>query len=170
MLTRLILKFLSTFLSSSKFPSIENAFAERFKYDVISSSLLSTTIASSQPTPLLPKRLSLTPQIPGDLFDHFPDDPPAGDATPIPPGGHPSQSQSTPESPGMTWPVSILSIAVLSLSAEYYFLALFLFAVSAYLVRTAKAQASRAEAMNLVCSSLPPLFSRSLWILDCENS
>lgn len=50
----------------------------------------------------------------------------------------------------MTLPVSILSAGVLALSAEYYFLALFLLAVALYLVRTANAQASRAEAMNLV--------------------
>ena len=116
-------------LHSSSCTSRENSFEERFKYDIISSSLLSSSLAA----PTSATRRSFTPEIPGKLDDggggsaddeHFPA---VGQAD-----GRFPDSTSNPNLSGQEVPIALLSIAVVFLSAGFYFMAIIFLAAGIY--------------------------------------
>lgn len=118
---------MNAFISSS---SPDTQFTERFKYDVISSSLLSTALSST------PRSGSVQPHLPVESST------PADDS-------HEIQIRN-----GLVtsrWPPALVSIAIVALSAEYYFVALFLFIAAFTYYQLAKTRASRVSTMNSVC-------------------
>ncbi|CAL1713977.1 unnamed protein product [Somion occarium] len=140
----------NTLLSCSTFSSHENAFAERFKYDVISSSLLSASIAAA---PSSATRRSFTPDIPGrlsytDISDHSRNS-----------SITESSKQTSSDLSSYSWSSGIASMAVLALSVEYYFLALFLGGLAFYMAQTARSQASRADGINQTMDALNEVIS-----------
>ncbi|KAH9930256.1 uncharacterized protein B0H18DRAFT_930516 [Fomitopsis serialis] len=94
--------------------SSENAFAERFKYDVISSSLLSATVAA---TPTIRRTFTLEPDDASDVASSDDD-----------------KSSTTLSSPLSEFqvPMALVCVAAVALAAEYYFVAIFLMLASAY--------------------------------------
>ncbi|KZT68657.1 hypothetical protein DAEQUDRAFT_670985 [Daedalea quercina L-15889] len=104
----------------------ENAFAERFKYDVISSSLLSSTVSA---TPTI--RRTFAPELPGKLDD-------ASD------GASSDDDKSSSPLSEFQVPIALICIAAIVLAAEYYFLAIFLMLASTYSWHAVKASSERA--------------------------
>ena len=74
---------------------------------------------------------------------------------------------------GMQMPTALVSVAIVALSAEYYFVALFLLTVALVVHQLAKSQASRADSVNLVSS---PYYPYLLFVIvahtavDCDRS
>lgn len=130
---------MNTFLSSSP----DNHFAERFKYDVISSSLLSTSLSGT------PRRGA----IPGRLPDEASDSPTSSSP----------EAQGKPSRFGQLdntqWPPALVSFAIVALSAEYYFVALFLLTAALVVYQLAKSQASRVSNMDSTVTALNELIS-----------
>ncbi|KAK7685830.1 hypothetical protein QCA50_011176 [Cerrena zonata] len=141
---------LNTLVSSSAFCSQENAFSERFKYDVISSSLLSNSIAAAPPSAT---RRTFTPDIPGRLSEDEGSD--HSRSSSITDNGKPNAASEL----NTSWPWGVASIAILAISVEYYFLALFLGCVAFYLIYAARFQASRENTMNQTVDALNELIS-----------
>ena len=109
--------------------SPENAFAERFKYDVISSSLLSSAIAATPTT-----RRTFGSDLPGKLDD-------ASDSTSSDGDKSPAATSSLPE---FQVPAALVAVAAIALAAEYYFVAIFLMLAATYSWHSVKACAERA--------------------------
>lgn len=126
--------------------SSENAFAERFKYDLISSSLLSSAIA---PTPTI--RRTFGADLPGKLDD-------ASDAGSS--DGDKSQTLTSP-SPLSEFqvPVPLVAVAAVALAAEYYFVAIFLMLAATYSWHSSKASAEKAT----TTASVRPASSTFPW-------
>ncbi|KAF7794974.1 hypothetical protein EIP86_006117 [Pleurotus ostreatoroseus] len=128
------------------------SFAERFKYDVISSSLLSASLAATPLSGIRP----LTPENP-ELLD-----------TPGQPGEHSRTSSATLVQPDDDQPpgmdsmfgdmdpndirrsLAVVSVAILALAAGYEFLAYLLFALALYVARAVKAARDKTDAPNQV--------------------
>ncbi|KAI0079419.1 hypothetical protein K474DRAFT_655010 [Panus rudis PR-1116 ss-1] len=159
-----LLSAVNTLLSSSAFCQTDNSFAERFKYDVISSSLLSSSIAA----PPSATRLQFAPDLPTSSQQPSGSNSISGDES----SDHSRSSSITtedsqtrkpsglyPDAAGLQWPSVVASLAVLALSAEYYFTALFFILAAIYMVATARAQASKAESINQTVNALNELIS-----------
>ncbi|GJE93841.1 hypothetical protein PsYK624_100050 [Phanerochaete sordida] len=136
-------------------PRSSNTFAERFKYDVISSSLLSTSLAA---TPN-PARRSFTPDIPGRLHrtaaDHS-----RTSSTSDEDGAHPSHYKTVEEPTNTRGTIAVVSVAVVALAAGYEFLGLLLLASALYFAKAirptqdvADAHASTLDAVNELISA-----------------
>lgn len=118
---------LSSLFSSDHMSRRTHAFAERFKYGVISSSLLSPAFATT-PIPH-PYRRSLSPSIPGKLASNHSRTPSAAESTLTD-----NVSLSIPTEPETPfWPITLsFTIAVAALSARFYFLTLLLLVGTLY--------------------------------------
>ncbi|KAI0682301.1 hypothetical protein BC835DRAFT_1424662 [Cytidiella melzeri] len=127
------------FASSPVHPS--PAFAERFKYDVISSSLLSTSLAASPQ----PGRRSFVSDLPGRQNSSIAAD-------------H-SRTSTGYESSDLRVVVAIISAAVLAFAAGYELLPMLLIALALYVVRAAKPQTADSTAPALTLDSLSELIS-----------
>ena len=143
--------------------SSESAFAERFKYDVISSSLLSSAIAATPTT-----RRTFGSDLPGKLDD-------AGD------GSSSDEDQphtATPLSPLSEFqvPIALVAVAAVALAAEYYFVAMFLMLAATYSWHSVKASAERAtttENVRLVLADIASdvfIVACRLWRLSISSS
>ncbi|KAH8077867.1 hypothetical protein BXZ70DRAFT_962032 [Cristinia sonorae] len=130
---------LNLFLSSS---SPDNQFAERFKYDVISSSLLSSNLSGTPRRGTTPSRLPSEPIIPPSQTSLDEED-----------REGPTQWDS------LRIPTAMVSVAIVAVSAEYYFVSLFLLAAALSLYQMAKSRASRAVSVNLTVTALNELIS-----------
>lgn len=124
--------------------SPENAFAERFKYDVISSSLLSSAIA---PTPTI--RRTFGTDLPGKLDDASDGSLSDGDKSP---------TLTSPPLSEFQVPAALVAVAAIALAAEYYFVAIFLMLAATYSWHSLKASAERATTTASVRSA-PSTFS-----------
>ncbi|KAH9832502.1 uncharacterized protein C8Q71DRAFT_776718 [Rhodofomes roseus] len=111
--------------------SSEHAFAERFKYDVISSSLLSTTISA---TPTV--RRTFTLEVPDKLND-------ASDIA----SSDGDKSGTVDPSPlsELQVPIAMVCFAAVALAAEYYFVAIFLMLASTYSWHSVKANSEEVK-------------------------
>lgn len=131
-------------------PKSSHTFAERFKYDVISSSLLSTSLAA---TPN-PARRTFSPDLPGRLRDS---------------AGYHSRTSSTSEDDDevsrhhhktveeptdIRGTIVVVSIAVVALAAGYEFLGLLLLAGALYFAKAARPTQDVADAHALVRRSV----------------
>ena len=158
-----LLQIASDLLQSSSCSSRDNTFEERFKYDIISSSLLSSSLAAPTITP----RPSLTPDIPGKLDGgggsmgdpHSPSDSNPDFQSPDPT----TTSNSNPSGPELS--IALLSIAVVFLSAGFVLLAV-VFVASAIYVRYV-GQADRSTSDSLSQVSCPP--SSSSFFADADD-
>ncbi|KAF9224118.1 hypothetical protein BS17DRAFT_703917 [Gyrodon lividus] len=120
-------EFLSSLFSSDVISRRTHAFAERFKYGVISSSLLSPAFATT-PIPH-PHRQVLSPSLPGKLASNHSRTPSAAESTLT--DNLSLSIPSEPESP--FWPITLsFTIAVAALSVRFYFLAFLLLAGTLY--------------------------------------
>ncbi len=146
-LTHGILQAISSSLfSPSNFKRPTTSFAERFKYDVISSSLLSTSLTA---TPH-PSRRSFSPELPG-LLDTGPHS--RTSSTTAVEESHPSPHGSplSASDPGaIPQAVAIVSIAVLALAIGYEFLAILLLAVALYVARAVSPTSDQNDVATLV--------------------
>ncbi|KAH9945737.1 hypothetical protein B0H21DRAFT_743784 [Amylocystis lapponica] len=140
-----VFSFLVRFLQSRP----ESTFAERFKYDVISSSLLSASISAAPPSAT---RRAFTPELPGKL-DETGQQPESTDEPAVAEGHNSSVLED------FEWPVTLASIAAAALSAEYYFVAIFLFGGATYTRHVSKTKHERADAISLTMSALNELTS-----------
>ncbi|EKM50723.1 uncharacterized protein PHACADRAFT_264171 [Phanerochaete carnosa HHB-10118-sp] len=135
-------------------PSSSNTFAERFKYDVISSSLLSISLAASPN----PARRTFKPEIPGRL---------RGSA-----GGHSRASSTTEddealshhyktveESTNVRGTITVVSVAVVALAAGYEFLGLLMLASVLYFAKAVRPIQDVADAHALTLDALNELIS-----------
>ncbi|KAL4244650.1 hypothetical protein ABKN59_010098 [Abortiporus biennis] len=136
----------NSLLASSRLSTAENAFAERFKYDVISSSLLSSTLSPQSPNPIATRVFTF--DVPGRLKPEGKDE-----NNPIPdiPEKDPSGVAS------IHWPAAILSVALAALSSEYYFMAIMLLGLAAYVARATQSYASRTNDTELTMEALKEL-------------
>lgn len=132
-------------LSSSPCP--DNGFAERFKYDVISSSLLSTSISSQASA----TRRSFSPDLPGKLDSNSTE----RSASPSE-VNHLSDQQPDQTSPSSDllgdyfWPFTLTSSAVVFLSSGWYLFAMLLFASASYSWHCHKQNNEKADALTTV--------------------
>ncbi|KAM5541422.1 hypothetical protein V8D89_004976 [Ganoderma adspersum] len=151
------IQILNDLLQSSSCSSRDNSFEERFKYDIISSSLLSSSLAAPTITP----RPSLTPEIPGKLDGvgglvgdtHSPSDSntdfPSPDST-TPPNPNPSGPES---------PIALLSIAVLCFSTGFNLLAVVFIAAAIYVRYVVQADHSTSDSLSQSLHALNELIS-----------
>ena len=150
-----LLQIASDLLQSSSCSSRDNTFEERFKYDIISSSLLSSSLAAPTITP----RPSLTPDIPGKLDGgggsmgdpHSPSDSNPDFQSPDPT----TTSNSNPSGPELS--IALLSIAVVFLSAGFILLAVVFIASAIYVRYVVQADRSTSDSLSQV--SCPPSLS-----------
>ncbi|EED78953.1 predicted protein [Postia placenta Mad-698-R] len=128
--------------------SPESTFAERFKYDVISSSLLSTSIAA----PLSATRRSFSPELPGRLDQE----------------SNASQSSSLEQNEPTVIPSSLtefnwlivsVSIAAVALFYEFYFVAIFLIGGATYSWHAEKVLSEKASIMSATLRVLNDVIS-----------
>lgn len=121
------LQFISSLFTSDRVSKRTLAFAERFKYGVISSSLLSPGFAST-PVPH-PHRRSFSPHIPGRLSSNHSRSTSGADSIAT------SQISLTipPESEPHVWPVTLsITLSVAALSARFYALFVLLLVSTLY--------------------------------------
>lgn len=121
------LQFISSLFTSDRVSKRTLAFAERFKYGVISSSLLSPGFAST-PVPH-PHRRSFSPHIPGRLASNHSRSTSGADSIAT------SQISLTipPESEPHVWPVTLsITLSVAALSARFYALFVLLLVSALY--------------------------------------
>lgn len=122
-----MLQFISSLFTSDRVSKRTLAFAERFKYGVISSSLLSPGFAST-PVPH-PHRRSFSPHIPGRLSSNHSRSTSGADSIAT------SQISLTipPESEPHVWPVTLsITLSVAALSARFYALFVLLLVSTLY--------------------------------------
>lgn len=134
-------------------PRSSNTFAERFKYDVISSSLLSTSLAAT-PNPV---RRSFASDIPGRLstssHSRTSSTTEANDETS-------SQHHKTTEEPThIRGTIAVVSAAVLALAAGYEFLGLLLLAGALYFAKATRPPQEVADAHALTLDAVNDLIS-----------
>ncbi|KAI0676118.1 hypothetical protein C8Q78DRAFT_1008116 [Trametes maxima] len=145
-------------LQSSSAHASENAFAEHFKYDVISSSLLASSLAA----PTSSVRRAFSPEIPGKL-----DDKGGGgkagvllrntevDDTP----SHTDSTTSSPNSLEPQLPYVFVSLAVLALSTNHYFLATILASAAAYARHVVNTDSEKSDTTKQTIECLNELIS-----------
>ncbi|KAG2143810.1 uncharacterized protein EDB93DRAFT_1228665 [Suillus bovinus] len=109
------LQFLSSLFTSDRISKRTRAFAERFKYGVITSSLLSPGFATT-PVPH-PHRRSFSPQIPGRLSSNHSRNTSGAEST-----ATEQISLTVPAEPAPhVWPITLsITLAVAALSAQFY--------------------------------------------------
>ncbi|KAJ8472583.1 hypothetical protein ONZ51_g8426 [Trametes cubensis] len=155
-----VVQLLHDLLQSSSNSSQEANFAERFKYDVISSSLLANSLAAP---PTSAVRRTFSPDIPGKLDDRGrsrkDDDPPSVETktdSPYPPNPDPN---SNAESLGPQVPYALVSVAVLALSGGYHFFALVLFSAAAYVKYVVHSDSEKSDTTKQTLDALNELIS-----------
>ncbi|KAI0940824.1 hypothetical protein AcV7_003100 [Taiwanofungus camphoratus] len=138
--------------------SPENTFAERFKYDVISSSLLSVSIAA----PPCATRRTFYPELPGRPDDES--------NQPVPPGSIANSNrdlsctQTAFAFTGLQWPIFWVSLTVIALAAEYYFLSIFLLGGAVSNWHALKTNREKASATTSTLHALSELISAgNIW-------
>ncbi|KAI0640721.1 hypothetical protein C8Q79DRAFT_994564 [Trametes meyenii] len=145
-------------LQSSSATASGNAFAEHFKYDVISSSLLASSLAA----PVSSVRRAFSPEIPGKLDDKggggqdgvTSKDPETDDM--------PSHVDTTTSSPNSLEPqlsYVFLSLAVLALSTNHNFLAIILASTAAYVRHVVNTDSEKSDTTKQTIESLNELIS-----------
>ncbi|KAI0690876.1 hypothetical protein C8T65DRAFT_671113 [Cerioporus squamosus] len=145
------IQIVNELLQSSSCSSQENSFAERFKYDVISSSLLSSSLAA----PTSAVRRTFTPDIPGKLDDGSTEGEPSfagsnSDARFPDPVSNPFGSQL---------PVALVSLAVVLLSIGYFFLAMIPLFAAIYVRYVVQPDAEKATSTTQTLEALNELIS-----------
>lgn len=122
-----VMQSLSSFHHSSRTSQRIQAFAERFKYGVISSSLLSPAFSAAPMAESHRRGSSLT--LPGNLFNTHSRTPSAAEST-----GTDNLSLSMPPEPETPlWPITLsFTVAIAALSARFYFFALLSLATTMY--------------------------------------
>ncbi|KAI0765627.1 hypothetical protein BD413DRAFT_482153, partial [Trametes elegans] len=141
-------------LSSSSSNSSESTFAERFKYDVISSSLLASSLAA----PAGVARRAFSPELPGKLDDG------GGGGENDPPSAEKSTPAATtelalnPNSLGQL-PYVFLSLGVLALSASYYLLAILSLCTAAYVRYVVNTDSDKSDTTKQTVEALNELIS-----------
>ncbi|KAL7280304.1 hypothetical protein ACG7TL_005218 [Trametes sanguinea] len=145
-------------LRSSSSSSSESTFAERFKYDVISSSLLASSLAAPTST----ARRTHSPEIPGKLDEQESD----GEPEHLPPHSKADVSDSSrdisstpPSSLGPQLPYVLVSLAVLALSRHSYFLAIVLVSSAAYIRYVVHSDNERSDTTKQTLDALNELIS-----------
>lgn len=151
-----IMQSLSSFFSSDRVSLRTQAFAERFKYGVISSSLLSPAFAT---TPLVEShRRGLSTSLPGKLHSGHSRTPSAAESMvtdtlslSIPPD---------PEAP--IWPLTLsFTIVTAAFSAQFYFFAFLLLAGTLYYIHVHRVDIhSKPDVMTPVSHFLPHIVHR----------
>ncbi|KAI0691792.1 hypothetical protein C8T65DRAFT_670380 [Cerioporus squamosus] len=139
-------------LQSSSCSSQENSFAERFKYDVISSSLLSSSLAA----PTSAVRRTFTPDIPGKLDDGGGDEE-SSSAVSRSDARFPEPAVSNPF--GSQLPVALVSLAVVLLSIGYFFLAMIPLFAAIYVRYVVQPDADKATSTTQTLEALNELIS-----------
>ncbi|OBZ73867.1 hypothetical protein A0H81_06451 [Grifola frondosa] len=144
-----VLQLVNSLLPPSTYQSPGSTFAERFKYDVISSSLLSTSISAA---PSVATRRTFTPELPGKLDDSRGSSDGGGEDTSDEPchrfpAGHNDISSSFL---GLPWHAIVASVAMIVVSAGYYFLCLLLSGIAIYMYCNSVAESDKADAMDQV--------------------
>ncbi|TCD71725.1 hypothetical protein EIP91_005491 [Steccherinum ochraceum] len=134
---------LNTLLCSSP----DNQFVERFKYDVISSALLSSTLSATPRSAVMPGRL---PDEPGDSS--------RTSSTTDPTDPQNAEDRSA-QLDSLQVPTALVSVAIVAVSAEYYFVALFILAFALAIHHSVKSHANRATIMSSTASALNELIS-----------
>lgn len=122
-----VMKFLSSLFTSDRISKRTQAFAERFKYGVITSSLLSPGFATT-PVPH-PHRRSFSPHIPGRLASNHSRSTSGAEST-----ATDQISLTIPAEPEPhVWPVTLfITLAVAALSARFYALFVLLLVSTLY--------------------------------------
>ena len=143
-LTHVLLQILNDLLQSSSRSSHENNFAERFKYDVISSSLLSSSLAA----PTSAVRRTFAPDIPGKLDDG------GGDEEPSSASSDSRFPQSSSNPLGSQLPVALASLAVVILSTGYLFIAMIPLSAAIYVRYVMQADADKANSTTQVSRAI----------------
>lgn len=120
---------LSSFFASDRMALRTQAFAERFKYGVISSSLLSPAFPGT-PMPESYRR-GLSPSLPGKLSSCHSRTPSAAEST-----ISDNLSLSMPPEPETpVWPITLsFTVVVAALSARFFFFSLLLLAATLYYI------------------------------------
>ncbi|KAH9857299.1 hypothetical protein C2E23DRAFT_856742 [Lenzites betulinus] len=141
-----VVEFINDLLRSSTSSFPESNFAERFKYDVISSSLLASSLAAA---PTSAVRQSFSPEIPGKLDDGG--------------GGGDEELSKTdatyPEHPGTAnWlvpqlPLVLASLGALAFSTSHLFLAILLSFSAAYASEKSDAAKQTHASLNELTSA-----------------
>ncbi|KAI0339726.1 hypothetical protein BDW22DRAFT_583207 [Trametopsis cervina] len=149
---------LHNLLSASSPSGPSDAFAERFKYDVISSSLLSTSLASSPQ----PGRRSFVSELP-DRLNPIPGDHSRTSSSSI---GHsddvfaPRDASGLSHEPGdLRLVVAIISAAVLAFAAGFEMLSMLLVALALYVTSAVKPEVEKSNAATLTLDALNELIS-----------
>ncbi|KAL1940873.1 hypothetical protein VTO73DRAFT_7914 [Trametes versicolor] len=158
-LVQQVVQFVNDLLQSSTSNSTEGNFAERFKYDVISSSLLASTLAA---VPTSAVRQTFSPDIPGKLDDSgggdkpesFPAD--AKTESSYPPN---ADSTSAPDSLGLQLPYVLASLAALALSTNYVFLAILFLCAAAYVRYVVNTDIEKSDTTKQTLDSVNELIS-----------
>lgn len=151
MLTRMSLQIFGNLLLPPASTNTTTAFAERFKYDVISSSLLSTSLAASPQ----PGRRSFISELPGQLRSTSAGDHSRTSSASVDPNDNDYFSQKhyghANDSRDLRAVVAIISAAVLAFSAGYEMLSMLLVAISLFVARAAKPEVHESNAPAQVC-------------------
>ncbi|KAI0832037.1 hypothetical protein BC628DRAFT_1351317 [Trametes gibbosa] len=150
-----IVQFVNDLLRSSTNPCPEGDFAERFKYDVISSSLLASSLAAA---PTSAVRRSFSPEIPGKLDDSGG----GGDDEPVLPGSKTNGSSSSPQTPHSVapqLPLVLASLGALALSTRHIFLATLLLCSAVYVRYVVNTDGEKSDTTKHTRGSLNELIS-----------
>ncbi len=150
-LTTRLSQILGNLFFPSTSPNTTTAFAERFKYDVISSSLLSTSLAASPQ----PGRRSFISELPGQLRSTSAGDHSRTSSASVDPNDNDYFSQKhyghANDTGDLRAVVAIISAAVLAFSAGYETLSMLLVAISLFVARAAKPEVHGSNAPAQVC-------------------
>ncbi|OCH89779.1 hypothetical protein OBBRIDRAFT_793930 [Obba rivulosa] len=140
----------------SERPCSDRDFAERLKYDVISSSLLSTSISSQASA----TRRSFSPDLPGRL-DSTSSECSVSPSEPNPrEGRHPEHSPPSSDVLGdYFWPVTLVSSGVVLVSSGWYLFAILLFAFASYGWHCHKLGLKKADGLSTTHSSVKELIA-----------
>ncbi|KAI0351342.1 hypothetical protein OH77DRAFT_1429891 [Trametes cingulata] len=154
-----IVQLVNSLLQSTSSHSPESTFAERFKYDVISSSLLASSLAAA---PSSAVRRTFSPEIPGKLDDGGgggEDEPSSADAKADRGFASHADSASALDPLGPQLPFALVSLAVLALSTSYYFLAILFLCAAAYVRYVVHTESEKSDTTQQTLDSLNELIS-----------
>ncbi|OJT13494.1 hypothetical protein TRAPUB_9959 [Trametes pubescens] len=152
-------QFVNNLLQSSTSNSTEDNFAERFKYDVISSSLLASTLAA---VPSSAVRQTFSPDIPGKLDDSGGGDKPESTPADVKTeSSYPLNADSitAPDSLGIQSPYVLASLAALALSTNHVFLAILLLCAAAYVRYVVNTDSEKSDTTKQTLESVNELIS-----------
>ncbi|KAA1470293.1 hypothetical protein DENSPDRAFT_682047 [Dentipellis sp. KUC8613] len=146
------LELLLNMLSIPKLATPNREFAERFKYDVISSSLLSSSLS----TPVSAKRRSFSPDIRGSLST-------LDDLKPKPGADAERPTLTISPEAESNWFAALLLLAVISLAFGFV-LPTILFGTTSYYLRTRPSEAQQSDVSEATLQSLQELVSAAnIW-------